>query len=483
MRLAPSAAVSSLLLTLATLLPTWLPGAPPGVPSVVAERAGTILVGTDRGLWVARGQGWSLAAARGAVLDVATGDEAVWVATDRALWAWPDRAEPRAVAIAAGARVAGVASAGDGTTWVATEVGLFRRTRGARDFVRETSIPAGRVLAVRAAGDEVWAASRGRLWRREAGASFEPVVGSQQEGRFELCDAASVGDATLVCVPRGLWRVDASGATWVALAEASLRSLARTGETLWVASDRGLIGYALASLDGVATPSPTQAPVSGPAHSVRVFGEQLLVATRGGVARIPLGASGTSAPGLRRAGPAGDEADALRRAVLAYQGLGTGTLERAEQRAERAALLPFVRASLALDRDYARGRDSDQAFSTGAVRHLLDTASDRSQDTSLELQLSWDLERLRDPGHTIAISRERRERIELRDQILDRVNRLYFERQRVLARLRALPDGSAAERNDLEIRERELRAGLDGWSGGAFSELVSTSPARSGSVR
>ena len=63
-----------------------------------------------------------------------------------------------------------------------------------------------------------------------------------------------------------------------------------------------------------------------------------------------------------------------------------------------------------------------------------------------------------------------RNTIELRDQVLERVNRLYFERLRVRTRLGALgPD--APERGELEIRASELAAQLDAWTGGLFSRL------------
>ena len=56
--------------------------------------------------------------------------------------------------------------------------------------------------------------------------------------------------------------------------------------------------------------------------------------------------------------------------------------------------------------------------------------------------------------------------IALRDDVLDEVTQLYFERERVLARL-----GVAAhdESHDLALRAAELAAGLDAWTGGAFS--------------
>jgi hypothetical protein len=106
------------------------------------------------------------------------------------------------------------------------------------------------------------------------------------------------------------------------------------------------------------------------------------------------------------------------------------------------------------------------------VRDLFDRDSGRSQGLELDLQLTWELSRLADPGQALSISRERRQLIELRDQVLERVNRLYFERLRLLARLSALTPEQREEQGELELRVDELAAHLDAWTGGMFSKLA-----------
>ncbi len=79
------------------------------------------------------------------------------------------------------------------------------------------------------------------------------------------------------------------------------------------------------------------------------------------------------------------------------------------------------------------------------------------------------------------MSRETRQVIALRDDVLDEINQLYFERQRVLLKLDVLSlnldpghrepgrEGLAGERALLLTRAAELAAGLDAWTGGWFS--------------
>jgi len=54
--------------------------------------------------------------------------------------------------------------------------------------------------------------------------------------------------------------------------------------------------------------------------------------------------------------------------------------------------------------------------------------------------------------------------------VLDEVNQLYFERQRVLASLDA-PTGDVPVAL-LRLRAAELASGLDAWTGGWFSEQL-----------
>jgi hypothetical protein len=70
------------------------------------------------------------------------------------------------------------------------------------------------------------------------------------------------------------------------------------------------------------------------------------------------------------------------------------------------------------------------------------------------------------------VSREARLVIQLRDDVLDEVNQLYFERQRVLASLDAPPPDVPVAL--LRLRAAELASGLDAWTGGWFSEQLSS---------
>lgn len=473
---------------LGVLLPVWLAAPPPGAATrIVVERAG-LLVGTERGLYrqaaSRAGAGWQLVLARGAVLDLVSLAEGWLAATEQGLYEARPGSPPRAHVLGAGARTRSLAAAPDGAVWAATDAGLYTRVADAHEFALDTGLPTGALFAVRVAGSRVWVARDGALWLRGADGVFVPRLRGLQPGWWELAAATETERGALLAVPRGLWRLEGDRVERVELA-GELHGLARTGEDLWLASTRGLLRTGLDRL-GSGVPETVVASEAFAAVAAR---RGLVVTTRGGVAHVPLArtghVAGTGPPARTRGAgaaaalePRGYRRAAvdplqLQRAVIAYQGLSPARMRRLSERARRTAWWPQVRLGAAWQRDRDRDVDRDQTFSSGAIHDLLD--SGRASDTRLgfDLQLTWELGRWTEPGDQLAISRERREVVELRDQILERVNRLYFERQRVLAEHSSAPP---AEQDGLARRARELAAQLDAWTGGTFSRLEAGTP-------
>ena len=62
-----------------------------------------------------------------------------------------------------------------------------------------------------------------------------------------------------------------------------------------------------------------------------------------------------------------------------------------------------------------------------------------------------------------------------RDDVLDELTQLYFERKRVILQRAALQPTSAQARQ-LQLRAEELAAGMDAWTGGWFSRAIGLPP-------
>jgi hypothetical protein len=139
-----------------------------------------------------------------------------------------------------------------------------------------------------------------------------------------------------------------------------------------------------------------------------------------------------------------------------------------ERRADRRGWLPEVEVRGGAGRGRSLRFFDDQTQSSGVVYDLRDREFDRGSEYDGALVLRWDLGDLVYQPEAIDVAREAREVIELRDEVLDEVTQLYFERRRVLLSLRSAA-GDAAESARLRLRADELAAGLDGWTGVFFS--------------
>lgn len=89
-----------------------------------------------------------------------------------------------------------------------------------------------------------------------------------------------------------------------------------------------------------------------------------------------------------------------------------------------------------------------------------------------EASLSWDLGDLVWSTDQTSIDVRSRLMVQLRDDILDQVNRTYFERRRLQYEMFASPPKDERSLIEKELRLEELTADLDGLTGGYFSEAV-----------
>jgi len=158
--------------------------------------------------------------------------------------------------------------------------------------------------------------------------------------------------------------------------------------------------------------------------------------------------------------------------ALAYVGIEPDYFSRLRRGLGRRGWLPTLslRAAAAYDRD--SGSDFDESFSYGELHDLNGRNSARSRDFDGSLTLSWDLGDIAYAPAAPELSREGRQVVTLRDNVLDEVNQLYYDRRRALVALSAYADRSDPEAIALELRSHELAAGLDSWTGGWFSAQV-----------
>ncbi|HTO69861.1 MAG TPA: hypothetical protein VMR31_08375 [Myxococcota bacterium] len=457
-------------------IPDWDGIAPPARPTRLAAHGGALFLGTDSGLY-RRGpgdaRGWSLVLASEPVVDLASAGDELLVATPAALWMWTDaRGAVQRTELGAGAAPLALAVDAAGNAWVATAAGLFERAPDAATFAREQSLPAGPIGSVASAGDEVWVGSQGALFAGGAGREFTQRLGGLEPGWWDLRGAVRADGLTLIGVASGLWRIDASGARRVELGVGEIFRVAAAGERVFVAAENGLYAYRAAELGS----GGGRQALSGAALGLGIADERLLVATERGIAAFSLDAEPVPPPR-----PVAARVDhrariaELRRAVLEYQQLAPERLAELETRTRWAGLYPELRAAAGLDHDREWDGDHNTTFTTGALHHLADEDRNGKHAYDAAVTLTWEFQDLVTPDHALDVSRERRLVISLRDQVLERVNHLYFQRVSLLAQRDALAQEDA-RRAELELAAEEIAAQLDAWSGGVFSRLEQSSP-------
>jgi hypothetical protein len=490
-----------------------------GLLALAAGPGGALAAGDARGLLLgpaSPGAGWRRLPLRGAVRDLAFApDGALWVASDEGLFRFTgDRLAARPPAPGDAARAALRVVVGAGALAVATRDGVHWSRDGER-FARveggfgdaETSAEAdddeqeeaadppsvhGLALAADARGrPTLWIAAQRGLFRavlasRDGAARVraEPVA-TPVELRPAL-DVTLDGDGVRALGRSALLAGDATGASWrVERPElppgAIPARLLATPRGLWIASDRGLVRAPHAGGPWSRAPEPAG---SKPAVALAHVGDALLVAGALGLVVGEVGAEPAMRPAAepeRAAAPGGRRTAcdppiaAVQRAALAHLDLTGARTARMWRGVRSRGALPIVALDGSIADDRRHYRTWDESFSSGETHRLFDRDRDREREQAVALRLSWDLGALLYHPEEIDVSTEMRRTIELRDDVLDELNQLYFERRRAReAAAQAGPGTPDATRESL--RAEELAAGIDAWTGGWFGPRAGASP-------
>jgi hypothetical protein len=450
-----------------------------GASAVAASAAGGVAVGDARGVWVGgAATPFRRLDLRGAVRDLAyAADGALWIATDAGLLRFDgERVVLRTPAPGEPSRdVLRVATSGD-VVAAQTAAGAYWSRDGVR-FARVES-PSGETPAAGLAleplpdGDTMlWIANeRGVFAARLAGGSeaagaIAERVALPVDVRPALDVFAGAG-RMLVLGPRLLLERRPDGGFASRQPElppgATPARVAASEHGIWIATDRGLVGAAPPAARFERAPAPAGGLA---AVDVAVAGERVLVATARGLATGPaLEPHAAGAPA-----PAGCQPSiqSVQRAALDYLRLA-GDPAGAMRRGVRArGLLPLVTLGARRFRTKDLRSTYDQQYVSGDYRHLYDSDDLHAKDREVELRLTWDLGDAAYNPEQVDVSTEARRLVELRDDVLDELNQLYFDRLRALAAAdAAAPDSQDATRE--RLRAAELAAGLDAWTDGWF---------------
>jgi photosystem II stability/assembly factor-like uncharacterized protein len=154
----------------------------------------------------------------------------------------------------------------------------------------------------------------------------------------------------------------------------------------------------------------------------------------------------------------------VQQAAIKYAEVEPGKIMRWRKQAAKKALMP--RVSVGLDRNVT----DLWHWEGGSTTKINDDILRRGRDSiEWDVTLSWDLSELIWNDDQTSIDVRSRLMVQLRDDILDEVTKLYFERIRVKMEMDSLTIEDRKKRFEKELKLKELTASLDALTGGYFS--------------
>jgi hypothetical protein len=157
----------------------------------------------------------------------------------------------------------------------------------------------------------------------------------------------------------------------------------------------------------------------------------------------------------------------VQRAAIEYAQVGSEKISQWRKDAAKKAFLPKINVGL------NRNTTDLWHWEGGSTTKSDDDVLRRGRDSlDWDVSLSWDLSDLIWNDAQTNIDVRSKLMVELRDDILDQVNKLYFERLRVKNELENLPFEDKRKRFEKKLRLQELAASLDALTSGYYSEQL-----------
>jgi len=267
----------------------------------------------------------------------------------------------------------------------------------------------------------------------DAGASWQPVtrIGLESSRIQRLCVDASAPSVVYAATARGVAFFDEAHDRWQLITEGVLTThiydLALTPRALWAATDQGLYRYDLAPTASTTPPTTAQAPFDQ-------FADEPTIGQ-------------------------------VREAAIRYAEVHPDKIALWRTQARLKSLLPDVSVSGGTNLTGFRHWDSGSNP---------DSLLRGERDIDWSTSFTWELADLIWSTDQTSIDSRSKLMVELRNDVIDEVTRLYFERRRLQLQLFANPPSDPQTRLEKALRLQELAALIDGLTDGFFSQHVDT---------
>ena len=302
----------------------------------------------------------------------------------------------------------------------------------------EEEVPRSRGLCVDPVRGVVYLGTEtGVLTSRDGGENWQalPTGGLGIPFAYRLFFNSGTGVEVYAATPAGLFRFEEDKKMWQVLqlpstGEIYAVAFKTEGESsfIWVGAEKGLFLLPLSVL------SPRQ------------------------VLDSPLDSWRRGEPSVRE----------VQQAAIGYAEVMPEKIQGWRKAAAVRSWIPKFTLSLDGDRDRTVASSSSNGKTTFSV-------GPEDGSVSLGLDFTWDLANLIYNPDQTAIDVRSRLMVQLRQDVLEEVTRLYFERRRLLAEFEANPTQDPILQTERQLRAEALTAQLDALTGGIFSQTAEKS--------
>lgn len=290
---------------------------------------------------------------------------------------------------------------------------------------------------------------------------------------------------------RGLLTSNDSGATWtyaskIGLVSANMRDIALTladSNHVYAATDRGVFRYSknTASWDEIykgMVSSDVRGLYLGPALEKDTL--SLWAVTKKGIYKATPSLNASAQPNEgseNNLTVPGDmlamfdhepSIEEIKGAAIEYAEVSPDKISSWRTAAANRAWLPDLRFSYDKDKDW---QNSDYFYSTASEKYKDDDIT-RGKDSGWSVSLSWELGDLIWNSAQTSIDARSRLMVQLRDDVLNEVTRLYFERRRLQIDMHLSPPVDIKGRIEKDLRLQELTANIDALTGSYLSRRL-----------
>jgi photosystem II stability/assembly factor-like uncharacterized protein len=167
----------------------------------------------------------------------------------------------------------------------------------------------------------------------------------------------------------------------------------------------------------------------------------------------------------------------IHKAAIEYAEVEPEKIARWRRQAAKCALLPKITIEMDHDKDKTISSNIWGTYGTNSSpgKYFVGPNDEtRYNNMNWGVSLSWDLSDLIWNDNQTSIDVRSRLMVQLRDDILDEVTKLYFERMRTKIELDNLSIEDSKRRLEKELKLQELTASIDALTGGYFSQQIKT---------